>query len=62
MKTKGEATNYIKQYINEIKKKFDRKPKYLRFDNGKELVNREVSQWAVEKGIAIETTAPYSPS
>ena len=62
MKTKDEATNYVKQYLTEIEKKFDRKPKYIRFDNGKELVNKEMIRWAAEKGIVIETTAPYSPS
>jgi hypothetical protein len=61
MKAKGVATDRIKQYINEIEKKFDRKPKYLCFDNGKELVNKEMSRWAAEKGIVVETTAPYSP-
>ena len=34
----------------------------MRFDNGKELVNEESRRWANEKGITIETTAPYSPS
>ena len=37
-------------------------PKWIRFDNGKELVNEETRKWANEKGIIIETTAPYSPS
>ena len=62
MKVKSEATGHIKQYVNEIERRFDRKPKYLRFDNGKELVNAEVKKFAAEKGIVIETTAPYSPS
>ena len=34
----------------------------MHFDNGKELVNAEIQKWASEKGITIETTAPYSPS
>ena len=62
MKAKSEATGHIKQYVNEIERRFDRKTKYLRFDNGKELVNAEVKKFAAEKGIVIETTAPYSPS
>ena len=37
-------------------------PKYLRFNNGKELVNEELKRWSAGKGIIIETTAPYSPS
>jgi hypothetical protein len=47
-----------KRHVNKIEKKFDRKPKYLRFDNGKELVNKEMSRWAGEKGVVVETTAP----
>jgi transposase InsO family protein len=62
MKWKSQATERIKAYINTIEKKFDRNPKYLRFNNGKELVNKEVERWAAEKEIVIETTAPYSPS
>jgi hypothetical protein len=62
MKTKGEATAQIKAYVAVIEKKFGRTPKYLCFDNGKELVNKEVEKWAAEKEIVIETTAPYSPS
>ena len=26
------------------------------------MVNEEIKRWAAEKGIIIETTAPYSPS
>ena len=26
------------------------------------MVNEELKRWAAEKGIIIETTAPYSPS
>ena len=45
-----------------IENKYSRLTKYLRFDNGKELVNEELRRWAAEKGIIIETTAPYSLS
>ena len=62
MKTKGDATAQIKTYVAAIEKKFGRIPKYLHFDNGKELVNKEIEKWATEKGIVIETTAPYSQS
>jgi hypothetical protein len=62
LKMKGEATQRIKDYVKLIEKKFGKTPKYLPFDNGKELVNKEVQKWAAAKGIEIETTAPYSPS
>ena len=60
--TKDEAQSRIKEYVNMIENKFGRAPKYLRFDNGKELVNKELERFASEKGIVIETMAPYSPS
>jgi len=34
----------------------------MHFHNGGELVNPEIRKWASEKGIIIETMAPYSPS
>ena len=39
-----------------------RTPRFLRFDNGTELINKETKDWAAAKGIEIEATAPYSPS
>ena len=45
-----------------IENKHSRLPKYLQFDNGKELVNEELKKWSAEKGIIIGTTALYSPS
>ena len=45
-----------------IGNKHSRLPRYLRFNNGKELVNEELKKWSAEKGIIIETTAPYSLS
>jgi transposase InsO family protein len=62
LRTKDQAHSQIKTYVNMIENKFGRAPKYLRFDNGKELVNKELEKFAAEKGITIETTAPYSPS
>ena len=62
MKSKGEATAQIRAYVAVIEKKFGQTPRYQHFDNGKELVNKEVEKWPTEKGIIIETTVPYSPS
>ena len=60
--TKDEALSWIKEYINMIKNECGCTPKYLQFDNGKELINKELEKFASEKGIVIETTPPYSPS
>ena len=62
MKTKGEAFDQIKEQVAKIERKFGKAPRWIRIDNGKEFVNKEMKKWAVEKGITIETTAPYLPS
>jgi len=62
LKRKSDAFQRIQEYGAVIKQKFGKPPKYLRFNNGGELVNPEIEKWASEKGITIETTAPYSPS
>ena len=62
LKKKGQAFDRIKEYVAVIERKFGKPPKFMRFDNGKELVNEKLRNWAAEKGITIETSAPYSPS
>jgi transposase InsO family protein len=60
LKSKDQALTRIKQYVETVEKRHQKTPKYLRFDNGTELVNKACKEWAAEKGITIETTAPYS--
>ena len=62
MKTKGEAFDRIKEQVAKIEQKFGKAPRWIRINNGKEFVNKEMKKWAAEKGITIETTAPYLPS
>ena len=62
MKTKGEAFNWIKEQVAKIEWKFGKVPRWIRINNGKKFVNEEMEEWAAEKGITIETTAPYLPS
>ena len=45
-----------------IEQKFGKAPRWIRIDNGEEFVNEEIKKWVAEKGITIETTAPYSLS
>jgi len=59
---KTEAADCIKQHAEKIKQQFGKYPRYMRFNNGKELVNQCIKNWAAKNGIKIETTAPYSPS
>jgi hypothetical protein len=61
MRLKSDATKLIKNHIAMLERN-GRMPRFIRFDNGKELVNKEIEKWAAEKGITIETTSPYSPS
>ena len=62
MKNKSEAPDKIKEYTTYTERKFDVKLKTLRVDNGGEFINKEVKKWCQEKGIELQTTAPYSPS
>ena len=62
LKDKGQAFDHIKEHITQIKRHFGKVPKWLWFDNGKELVNDKLKKLAVDEGIIIETSAPYSPS
>ena len=58
---KSQAFDRIKEQVAQIKRQFGKVPKYMCFDNGKELVNEKLGKFAVEEGIIIETSAPYSP-
>jgi hypothetical protein len=62
LKDKTNAFDRIQEHGAKIERKFGRWPKWIRFDNGTELVNDKVKTWAASKGIEIEVTAPYSPS
>ena len=62
MKTKGEAFDWIKEQVATMDQKFGKGPRWIRINNGKEFVNKEMKKWVAEKGITVETTAPYSPS
>lgn len=58
---KSEVFKYIKEYIEAVKTKFNRKPKLLRSDRGKEYVNKQTVDYLKEEGIKMELTAPFSP-
>ena len=59
---KSDSTEWIKGHVAKLKQKFGKAPKFMRVDNGAELVNADVKKFAEGEGITIETTAPYSPS
>ena len=62
LKDKSQAFDRIKERVAQIKRHCGKVPKWLRFDNGKELVNEKLRKLAADEGIIIETSAPYSPS
>ncbi|KAJ3525781.1 hypothetical protein NMY22_g10432 [Coprinellus aureogranulatus] len=62
MKSKEEAVGWIEKHIVMVEQKLKRPPAWIRFDNGKELVNEKSKALCAGKGIEIHTTAPYSPS
>ncbi|KAF4622418.1 hypothetical protein D9613_009127 [Agrocybe pediades] len=62
LRLKSEAADRIEEHGEKVKQRFGKYPSYMRFDNGKELVNQRIRTWAAKNGIEIETTAPYSPS
>ena len=62
LKDKAQAFDRIKERVIQIKRHLGKVPKWLRFDNGKELVNEKLRKLAADEGIIIETSAPYSPS
>ena len=62
LKDKGQAFDRIKECITQIKRHCGKVPKWIRFDNGKELVNDKLKKLAADEGMIIETSAPYSPS
>jgi transposase InsO family protein len=61
LRDKAEAFDRIKAHVAMLRKQ-GRAPKYMRFDNGKELINAKLEELARQEGMIIEPTAPYSPS
>src|SRR5271155_6214466 len=62
VKTKAEVCTRLQNYLTYIERQFGFKPKSVWFDQGKEFLNQKFTDWCADKGIRIETTAPYSPS
>lgn len=60
MKTKDEAKNFIKIFIEWMKNQIGRYPKVFRTDNGLEYVNKIVETYLADRGITHEKTCPYT--
>jgi len=59
--SKGEASAKVKHYLTWVEKQDNKSPKIIRVDNGREYINRDLITWCLDKGIEIQTTAPYTP-
>jgi len=46
LKRKSDAFQWIREYGAIVEQKFGKPPRYMRFDNGGELVNPEIRKWA----------------
>jgi transposase InsO family protein len=60
LKTKDQASNFIKDFISEQETQMGKKVKRIRTDGGTEFVNAELESFLKEKGIILETSAPYT--
>lgn len=52
---------YIKQFGEMAKTQYNKTPKCIRSDRGKEYVNKELQNCLKGQGIKIQYTAVYSP-
>ena len=59
IKSKSETASCLKEYVNLVENKFNKRVKKLNCDNGKEYLNKEIYQCINEKGIELLPCAPY---
>src|SRR6267154_2345952 len=62
MKSKDETSEKVQGYLTYLERHWEKLPKRIRADNGTEYINKNLITWCNQKGIQIESTAPYSPS
>ena len=58
--TKDEAGMHIKRFIEIASTQFNKTPKCIRSDRGREYVNADLQNYLKNKGIKIQYTAAYS--
>ena len=61
MQHKGEAAFLIKEFVEFTKTQFEKKPKIIRSDQGREYVNNDLRNYLKKEGIRIQYTVAYSP-
>jgi hypothetical protein len=58
---KNEGPQAVRDYVPMVSNLFERKPKILWTDNGKEYANEELKQFLKKEGILHQFTVPYTP-
>lgn len=61
IRLKSEVEIKLKEFVEFVKTKFDRKPKIVRFDRGGEYIGKAVENFLNSQGTQIQLTAGYSP-
>lgn len=61
LKSKSEAELKIKQFIEFTISSYNKKPKIIRSDRGREYVNNNLELYLKNQGIRVQYTAPYTP-
>lgn len=62
LKTKGEAGNALRNWINRLEVQAGHKVAQIRMDGAKEIAtSQEMTAFFNSKGISVEVTAPYTP-
>lgn len=61
LRHKSDVFEKFKIFEKKIANKLGRTMKVLRSDNGRKFCNRQMDEYLESRGIAKETTAPYTP-
>jgi transposase InsO family protein len=61
LKEKSEVLEKFKEFVQFVKTKFNKKPKVIRSDRGREYCGHEFANYLKTVGIQQQLTAPYSP-
>ncbi|KMQ86061.1 retrovirus-related pol polyprotein from transposon tnt 1-94 [Lasius niger] len=61
LETKSSTKIALRKYIDLVSNKFNRKPKVIRSDRGREYIDKVFTEQLEKDGIQVQLTAPYSP-
>jgi len=61
LENKYEVQDIIKQYVERVEAHWNSRVSKIRYDNGKEYLNKGIDLWSKQKGIVLDTTIPYTP-